>query len=1021
MRTRARYPRLLAASLRPRVGSLFFGCVATCAALACGGGPVNHAARAKSAVSIARPEKRNYVTPATLFAATDPASINVALTESDGRKLIVSHGMRMVEHRDGSIERALELLPAKEAVRIVQLPPRLGDGYLFYMTSSSTTMIWSSQEFTGRLTPLANLDFGVDNIVAGFDRLYLQRTRSKSPLALDRASGEALELGPLPLSPTYEAMAFADAWMGAVAVPLRGVLATFDAGTTWLPVPGASRVVSTEQGPVLRTEDGWGLLTPSGVLKRFEFPDDEIDKLDQLLVLLGKPPAQAEEQSGPVRRTRPRPLGRDPLRLAVLHGVMGPTGSAYAANLGSLARIDLDNGKLLELVENVFPADANCHGIRLGRGYGFVCSEERGPTTIYALESPLALRKVLAFAEPRYVAESEFGGLVVRGRCSEENTEPGYYCLMTEDGLREIRVRGDVGAERVALYRDGSAAVLVPPRKGAAATLTRVAIDGAATQIKLKLPKSGPVANLVREGIWLDGFTATSTGELQGWVAGTGPFVGIRIKRDGTVTHGEVQNDIERTLISGRFALMLAQYGQALETVDGGGTWAEVPTLQAPENRQSLANLEQGCSAIGCATAQWIRVGWGKSKLDKRDREVEPPERTKIPSPGGGRWTMHCYATGEASPRALSTEPVRDERERARRAMRRAAVSLATPAGVAGTLESTSWLPFFEQPAPRLPPGNLGFDLSIEYGQERLQAYVWGQRGADWGRTGVFMVRVLDRFQVKGGVWSSEVTRSPWADELSAAAAFGQGAGGGSASWQFEADVFGREGLLLVRQPSQAQLFVVAEGRAVTPIRGADAIVRTSGVVKLGSSWLFGAPTTEGFGIYKIVGDQVTLVNVYPFDEARSGLRTPPRLIRNTDGDSVAVLLDSMARYIYPVNLNDGGLLAPLSIEPAAVANLPRPCNGDENGFAFVDAVNVAPYVELMEGAAAVNATRVEGRFVSTSDGVCVDTLAAQASALLPESLHRGGMPRRHDGVPVPMVLSEQAASARRWQFDCYP
>lgn len=997
------------------------GCVATLAASACSGGHVVHTGEAKTAASIARAAKRGYATPATLFATTDPASVNVALTEPDGRKLIVSHGMRMVQLRDGSLERAMELLPAKEAVRIVQLPPRLGDGYLFYITSSSTTMIWSARQFTGRLTPLANLDFGVDNIVAGFDRLYLQRTRSKLPVALDAASGEVLELGPLPLSPSYEAMAFADAWMGAVLVPLRGVLATFDAGTTWLPVPGASRVVSTDQGPVLRTEDGWGLLTPSGVLRRFEFPDDEIDKLDQLLAILGKPFAETEVQSGPVQRTRPRPLGRDPLRLAVLHGVMGPSGSAYAAHLGSLARVSLENGKLLEVIEHAFPADANCHGIRLGRGYGFVCSQERGPTTVYALEAPLALRKVLAFGEPRYIADSEFGGLVIRGRCSEDKSEPGYYCLMSERGLREIRVRGDVGAERVALYPDGSAAVLVPPRKGAAATLTRVALDGSATQTKLKLPKSGPVANLVREGIWLDGFTAAQNGELRGWVAGTGPFVGIRIKRDGTVTHGEVQNDIERTLISGRFALMVAQYGQALETTDGGFTWAEVPTLQASENRQSLANLEQGCSAIGCATTQWIRVGWGKSKQKSRDREVEPPERTKMPSPGGGRWTMHCYATGEASPRALPAESVRDDRERARRAMHRAAITLSTPAGVVGALESTSWLPFFEQPAPRLPPGNLGFDLAVEYGQERLQAYVWGQRGADWGRTGVFTVRVLDRFQVNGGVWSSEVTRSPWVDELSAAAAFGQGAGGGSASWQFEADVSGREGLLLVRQPSQAQLFVVAEGRAVTPIRGADAIVRTSGVVKLGSSWHFGAPTTEGFGIYKIVGDQVALVNVYPFDEARSGLRVQPKLIRNTDGDSVAIFLDSTARYIYPVNLLDGSLLAPLTIEPAAVASLPPSCTGDESGFVFVDNVKVAPYVELMEGAAAVNATRVEARYISTSDGVCVDTLAAQASALLPESLRRGNMPRQQGQVPVPMVLSEQAASARRWRFSCYP
>ena len=95
----------------------------------------------KSAARVERSQKSKFVSPATLFASTDTASLSVSRVEPDGRKLMVAHGMRMVQHRDGSLERAKELLPSKETVQITALPPRLGGGYLFYLTSSSTTMI----------------------------------------------------------------------------------------------------------------------------------------------------------------------------------------------------------------------------------------------------------------------------------------------------------------------------------------------------------------------------------------------------------------------------------------------------------------------------------------------------------------------------------------------------------------------------------------------------------------------------------------------------------------------------------------------------------------------------------------------------------------------------------------------------------------------------------------------------------------------------------------------------------------
>src|SRR5690606_17917858 len=171
-----------------------------------------------------------------------------------------------------------------------------------------------------------------------------------------------------------------------------------------------------------------------------------------------------------------------------------------------------------------------------------------------------------------------------------------------------------------------------------------------------------------------------------------------------------------------------------------------------------------------------------------------------------------------------------------------------------------------------------------------------------------------------------------------------------------------------------------AEGRAIMPIRGADPITRTSGVVKLGSTWHLGALNGDAeFAVYKIVGDRLELWGTYPFDEGQSGLRTVPRLVRNTHGDALALMLESTSSYFYPIGLEDAALEAPLVISPKAMAALPPSCEGNENGFTFVNDVSVAPYVELMGEAAAVNASRVEGRFTTLPSGVCVEALAARA------------------------------------------
>ena len=388
------------------------------------------------------------ITPAHLLALPDPASISYHATDDDGTERLVAHGMRLLQHTDGSIERARQLLPAGSAVRTLELPERLGHGYVFYVRSSSSTLVWRSSSWTGPLEPLANVDFAVASIVAGFDRLYLVDRVTQNIVAIDARTGKVTDSGALPPSPTYGSMAIADAWTGAVSVPYRGVLATFDAGTTWHPVTAErSYGMKLDHGQIeMRLASGSYVLDASGVLRKHE-----LGSSDSVFRGAARDPSYVSwvdaDQSGPEPPATPPPgpLGRRPLDLAVLRGFPDSSTSAVVAADGALGRVRLSDGKLLDAEEHALPRGATCDGIPLGSSFGFVCGQHQGKTTVYAFKPPLGLSAVLSFDEPRYVAASGNGALVVRGGCSGHASDnPGAYCIRS----REARKKGDPRARR---------------------------------------------------------------------------------------------------------------------------------------------------------------------------------------------------------------------------------------------------------------------------------------------------------------------------------------------------------------------------------------------------------------------------------------------------------------------------------------------------------------------------------------------------------------------------------------------
>jgi hypothetical protein len=912
-------------------------------------------------VKISSPEKAKagkivppvpFVSPARIIAMPE-SGVSFTAVDPDGGSRTISQGMRMLTQRDGSIERARELFPTGRQVKVLELPERLGSGYLFYASASSNTSIWRATTWTGKLEPVANIDVEVERIVDGFDRLYVQDQRSLDVIPLDK-NGKPTDMGPLPVSPGFSAMAFADGWFGAVEVPFQGVLVTFDAGATWRSL-GLGQTygiqLDEEKRLVVMSNQGRFVVDASGNVRLNNSSSED----DVLFVGGGRPSGKSGPQTPPIPSQGPEPprvgpLGKFPLALALSRGITDEKATALVARDGALGRVRLSDGELVDIDEHAF-GSGNCNGIPLGDGIGFVCGEERGRTTVHAYAPPLTLRPVMTFDEPRYVASSGNGMLVIRGPCKGKITpgDSGAYCIRARDGkLQEIRVKGDYGVERIVALDDARIAVIVPPRLGASGTLTLISPDGKAASTRLKLPKEdASTIALLRKGLWLDGMLQRNKKEIAGWVVAAGPFVGVRIGFDGNVKVGKVESDIDRTLMSGQLALVLGRTGTASESVDGGFEWRDVnlPTASTtPTMGGTESGVERGCSRVGCVFGSWLRVGWrgdtgddedekadpgkspkgekkdkkadpGKSQKDKKDFKdpkknnddfvvVENPPPSVLPSGKGGRWRLTCAATGEVFGPAKPVKPKAPSYEGEEGYMGgmyggygygpHYGGAPAPPS--ADELKSSEWLAFMGVPAPAKKQGDVGFDLGTEQMSVPMRAYVWGARGAAWDRVGNLVLRAYDPMSLRDAVWSTAVGRSPYPDIVAASQAFGRDPNMPS-GWMPVLEPSGRSAAILVNARGTLDILLAEEGRTVMTIADATkhGLYQLFGVVKLGSTWYFGSYLSgSSFRLFKAEGGRVVPVQDYP---AVSGYRPNSNLnatlVRNVRGDSIGLWIES--------------------------------------------------------------------------------------------------------------------------------
>lgn len=1004
------------------------------------------------------PAMAAFVTPSRLLPELNGA--RGVIGRESGQSRVLIDRMRLVTREDGSLERATQLLPLGQ-VQSVRLPSRLGGGFLFHASTNGGTQLWHAATWLGPLEPVVQIASVATEVVPGFDRLYVRLATNNKLLAIDAHTGAALPLAPLPAAAAYGALAFADGWRGVVDTDLRGPLATFDAGATWRPVGLSERPLAIFAGsgdPVISVAGGEYVVGPRGAVTfRADAPRE---------------PGAPQDEPEPAVRAH-GPLGSSPLRAAVEDGWPDSPATAVVARQGALARVSLRDGAVLELVRDAYPErEATCHAIRLGLDFGFVCGVAGGATVVYAFGSggatasgasprPLAVHEVMRFSKPRFVSPSGNGALVVRGSCLDEPVELAKaavassadlagsrpYCVRGVLGwTREIRVRGELGVERVVALADGRVAVLVPPRFGLGGQLTVLSGDRALT-VPLALPtERKAIARELGRGLWLDGFEEREPGVLGGWVESGGPVIGVRIAVDGHVTAGDARAGEDGTIVAGRFGLSRGEGGRAAETTDGGMSW-KVFDLPERDNDREISRT-RACGPVGCALAGWMRVGWGKPADPADLSTVESPRSLYLPLRAALSIPLTCEVVGSVTPPVVVVDkPTKLEKAAPPSVSARPRpVSLSRPSspmivpGHAPPRPPTPWASFRNLPPPTLAADEIGFDNGSPYDLVSLRAYAWGRKGADWTRTGRFVLRFDDRFDPAGGARSSAASTPPWADE--GAAADGIGAQGYATSWGAYLDPSGTAALVSARRGGLCSFYAVADGQPVLPLRDASGrgvplqCPVAYGAVRQGETWFYLTPSSSFDALALWRADLGAVRQVTTFFRPKQGRYSsadPPRLVRRALGPGLGLLVASPPApgeasatwYVLPIDGESGRIEEPISLGRRDLGGAaPRRCGQEQNGWLIDVSLDLSPSLALAGGRAPLDsfvwrlrlepgsvcaegiAARLDGVFVPTSDGGRGKVAPATVSA----AAEREG--------DLPLAATERS-SGRRWNFRC--
>lgn len=958
----------------------------------------------------------------------------------DGSRRVIASGLRVVREADGSIHHGTEVM-AVDSARAIELPPRVGGGFLFVGERNGETLLWRSSIWTGALVPLTRVSERVEAIVVGFDRLYVELPLLPSWLAVDLDDGSVLDLAPLPPAPGYSSMAFADAWLGAVSTDVLGVLVTFDAGFSWHPVPGVDRraVVSADRGSVtITTETEQLRLSADGTLRRHASRSG-----NELFAELGEARFGPAPERDELRPTPTQPPLPSALREAVLYGWPTRDGHALVMTNGALARVRTSDGQVQRFAGNVYPGYEPCAALPLFDGIGFACNPSPHGTTLYRFVPPFSVEPVRHFERTRVVRPSGNGAVVVSGQCDERGTAEGAnYCLLRRDGKSDtLRVRGDAGVERVAVLRDGSVVVLVPPRLGNDGSLTHIR-DAEQSTVPLVLPEEDEA--FLEAGLWLEPLTEIEPGQLGTWVSGAKAYRGVTFGLSGKVaSHAPAEGaSTSRSVFSGAIAFEVTPSGLAYTTTNFGRAWAKLdapPSLYPLDQRNALATLgpapRVGCSRVGCAYGPWLRVGFGSSELDSAEgdsaegdsatgelHEAEVPARAQWNPTSYFDWHPRCFATGRAgaTPRELERRLDRVASERPRRGI---VAGFLPPLLVSNPeeLPNTVFRPFHGSSGPSATKATLRFDEG-EDDAGGFRAYAWALGASQWASSSTWQVRVADPFS-HDGIWATAPTFTPWPDSLTAAQLFGvkeQERGG--ADWAFHPDPVEPAGILRIGSGLTAELHVLGEERA-TQSFGAAPGGQLAGAVKVDGQWYYGQHDGDEFRVFRLNPAGPSLVVVLPVS---SNQRVT--LVKSDDASSLGLLIRTRVGswHLYPLD-EEHQPLWPLTVPREALNAAPPVCDENAPGWvvrallplARLDGAPDAAPLEFEPDLSSYRATRVVARVRVEEGRVCLSELAAD----LVQKAEREALPPRARALPpggVPLTLRDTFLH-RHLHFRCSP
>lgn len=827
---------------------------------------------------------------------SDPDEVVGGLMAS---QMALVSGMRMLIGDDATLRRAAERFTTRDTV-VTQLPERLGGGFLFVARSSGGADLWRSESWLGELRPLARISQRVDAVIPGFDRVYLSMERTNSLIGMDPNTGALVGRGTLPPAGLYGPLAFVDGWQAVVVADIRGPLATFDAGATWHPlgleepVTYVSAADAAEApGAHIKVSGGTYTLAQDGGLR---FRRDERSQPSDAILAVSPPKTSL--------------WGSRPLRAAIEGGWPDSDHTAIVAGNGELARVSLRDGALLARLPSAFPdKQASCHGALVRSGFGFICGEVEGATSVYGFEPataahPMRLVPVWRSARPRFISPSGNGALVVRGTCADDAAPRAgleSYCVLHPSGAEtNVDVKGGLGAERVVGLRDGGVAVLIPPRAGASPALTIVR-GARSTRVKLDFSTVSEEDRATLDaGMWLPGFEERTPGRLSGWVERGGPLLGVSVGTDGKIEVGE-RRDEQRSIVSGRFGLQLLDNGQAAESTDGGWSWRtfDLPDLGGAVGAEST----WGCGPVGCALGRWLRVGWGETRVAGDLAAPPKPAAPKVKE--RARTSAHLGFDCELSG-VVELHPNAPER--------------GAPSSPPG------WYAMAGAPPPKLQPGGAAFTGGVQTAPAS-RIYAW--RSAEgWPSGGRLQGRFEDPFDPSATARLSDGAAPPWPTDSAA-----EGVIHGYTTWRSLLDPGGQAAILQGCRGGGCLLFGVVNNEPITAFRTANTNnpfvsppLAESVVRGAGGRWYYlevdpqsRRSPSQGFSLVRVSAEgEIETVRALSLPTSRQPARV--RLIRRAASQALGVLL------VAPADVLSGEewLVVPIDADTGALGEAQR-------------------------------------------------------------------------------------------------